>query len=163
MVLDTMPKLHRNFADARRDAKRGNAYVHAMYGEGKPEQVTYPEERKRAAPVRDPRRVSEAEVLKAVWKYLYHHPKVAWLTRMNSGVMTISDNQGNQRWVRFNSQHGISDLIGQLKDGRFLACEVKAPDAQLMDHQREFLNKVRLHKGVAFVARSIDDAERELR
>ena len=34
------------------EAKAGNAFVDAMYGQGKPPQVTYPEKRKRAPPNR---------------------------------------------------------------------------------------------------------------
>src|SRR5258706_9334426 len=64
--------------------------------------------------------------------------------------------------LRMNYKRGISDLIGQMRDGRFLACEVKREGAQLMDHQRDFLNEVRANGGVAFVARSVDDAEKAL-
>lgn len=154
-----MPKLFRNQRDALRLAKDANDFVELMYGDPKNPRVVYPPEKpKRASPVRDPRRVSEADVLKAVWKYLSHHPKVAWCTRVNSGTW-----QHDDRYVRFNYKRGMADLIGMMKDGRFLACEVKAPDAQLMQHQADFLNEVRLNLGVAFVARGIDDAERELK
>ena len=33
---------------------------------------------------------------------------------------------------------GCSDILGMLKDGRFLACEVKAPKGKLRPEQREF-------------------------
>jgi ABC-type transporter MlaC component len=64
--------------------------------------------------------------------------------------------------LRMNYKRGISDLVGQLKTGQFLACEVKREGAALMDHQREFLNEVLRNGGVAFVARSIEDAKRGL-
>jgi hypothetical protein len=153
-----MPKLFRNQRDALRLAKAGNDFYQRMFSPDKPTRVVYPPEKpKRAAPVRDPRRVSEADVLKAVWKYLSHHPKVAWCTRVNSGTW-----QHDDRYVRFNYKRGMADLIGMMKSGQFLAVECKSPTGMLMDHQRDFLNEVRLHNGVAFVARSITDAEREL-
>jgi hypothetical protein len=154
-----MPKLHRNLADARRESRRSQEFYRLMFAPDKPPQFApEPEKAKRAAPVRDPRRVSEADVLKAVWRYLSHHPKVAWITRVNSGTWQLED-----RFVRFNYKRGMSDLLGQMKDGKLLAVEIKAPGAQLMKHQADFLNEVRLNLGVAFVARSIDDAESELK
>lgn len=111
----------------------------------------------RSAPVRNPDRISEADVLAAVWKYISHHPKVSWCTRINSGAAN-----GDGRYVKFNYKRGMSDLIGQMRDGRILCCEVKAPTGELLDHQREFLNEVLRHNGVAFVARSIEDAEKAL-
>jgi hypothetical protein len=153
-----MPKLFRNQRDALRLAKAGNTFYETMYGDPTNPRVVYPPEKpKRAAPVRDPRRVSEADVLKAVWKYLSHHPKVAWVTRINSGAWQQED-----RYVRFNYKRGMSDLLGQMKNGKLLVVEIKAPGVQLMKHQADFLNEVRFNFGVAFVARSIEDAEREL-
>lgn len=100
----------------------------------------------------------ERDVLKAVLKYLSHHQKVAWCTRINAGGTSFSDGHGGQHFVRFNYKRGISDIIGQMKDGRFLACEIKREGESLMDHQRDFLNEVLKNNGVAFVARSVHDA-----
>ena len=99
----------------------------------------------------------ERDVLKAVWHYLSAHPKVAWVTRINSGGTYFDNTHGGQQFMRFNYKKGISDLIGQMKDGRFLAVECKREGANLEDHQREFLNEVRAANGVAFVARNVDD------
>lgn len=96
----------------------------------------------------------ERDVLKAVWKYLAHHPKVAWITRINSGHLVLD----GTRHVHLNYKRGMSDLIGQMRDGRFIAVECKREGEELMDHQRDFLNEVLKNNGVAFVARSVDDA-----
>ena len=101
----------------------------------------------------------ERDVLKAVLKFLSHHPKVAWCCRVNSGMLQLD----NDRFIRFNSKRGMADIIGMTTTGLFLACEVKREGAALMDHQRDFLNEVRANGGVAFVARSIDDAQEGLR
>ena len=104
----------------------------------------------------------EREVLRAVWAYLSHHPKVAWVTRVNSGGTYFDDGKGGSQFMRFNYKRGISDIIGQMRDGRFLACECKREGVALQDHQREFLNEVRAANGVAFVARSVEDCVKEM-
>jgi len=52
---------------------------------------------------------------------------------------------------------GISDILGILPDGRFLAIEVKSAKGVVSGEQRDFINKINNSKGVAFVARSLDD------
>src|SRR5260221_11878799 len=105
----------------------------------------------------------ERDVLKAIWKYLSHYPKVAWCTRINSGTVMADFGADGVHPLRMNYKRGISDLIGQMRDGRFLACEVKREGANLMDHQREFLNEGIRNHGVAFVARNVGDAEEALK
>jgi uncharacterized membrane protein len=56
---------------------------------------------------------------------------------------------------------GLSDLIGQLKDGRFLAVECKREvGGRVSDVQQAFLDLVANNGGVSGVARSIEDAQR---
>ncbi len=135
-----------------------------MFAPDKPPQIVYPPEkpkrtkRERAADAPP----LERDVLKAVWHYLAHHPRVAWVTRLNSGTVMADFGKDGVHPLRMNYKRGISDLIGQLKTGQFLACEVKREGAALMDHQREFLNEVLRNGGVAFVARCIEDAEKAL-
>ena len=59
--------------------------------------------------------IPERTVLKDILKLLKHHPKVAWVRRINTG---------RRGYIRFGFI-GCSDIIGQLKDGRFLAVETK--------------------------------------
>jgi hypothetical protein len=106
----------------------------------------------------DPTVIYERDVLKAVWKLLAHHPRVAWITRINSGTAPMDFGNGRVAPIRFNYKDGISDLIGQMKDGRFIACEVKRPGEQPKPNQRAFLDEVRANRGVAFCAHSIDEA-----
>lgn len=98
----------------------------------------------------------EATIQKAIIAYLNLHPNVAWCVRLNSGVMTI---EGRLFKASFR---GCSDIIGQLKDGRFLAVEVKRPNRKPTDDQAAFLHKVSSNGGVALVASSIDDVERNI-
>lgn len=93
----------------------------------------------------------EAAALAEVLQVLRHHPDVAFVERMNTGAARV----GN-RFVRFGFK-GCPDVLGFLRDGRFLACEVKGPDGQLRSDQRVFLDRVTSAGGLAFVARSAHD------
>ena len=103
-----------------------------------------------AAP-RQPSARPEADVLRTVLAALRRHPAVAWVERLNSGVVEVDG-----RWIRYG-WIGAADLIGQLADGRFLAVEVKAPAGRVSEAQQAFLNRVNAAGGAAFVTRGGDD------
>ena len=65
------------------------------------------------------------------------------------------------RFVRFGWP-GCPDVLGQLKDGRLLGCEVKGPAGRLRPAQVVFLERIRAAGGVAFTARDCRDVLREL-
>lgn len=98
----------------------------------------------------------EAAALVEVLKALRTHPAVAWAERMNTGAAKV----GN-RFIRFGWP-GCPDALGQLKDGRFLAVEVKAKAGRLRPEQALFLARIRAAGGVAFVARDCRDVLREI-
>lgn len=97
--------------------------------------------------------VAERDVLASILEYLPYAKPVAWFARMNSGGYEIKG-----QFVRFGFK-GCSDIIGQLRDGRFLAIEVKRPGGTVTEDQVEFLAKVQRANGVAFVAHSLDDVQ----
>ena len=98
----------------------------------------------------------EAAALLEVLKALNTHPAVAWCERMNSGAARMGG-----RFVRFGFK-GCPDVLGQLRDGRLLGVEVKAPTGKLRPEQTIFLERIRGAGGVAFVARDLRDVLREL-
>jgi hypothetical protein len=98
----------------------------------------------------------EAAALVEVLKALNAHPAVAWCERQNSGAARI----GN-RYVRFGWP-GCPDILGMLRDGRFLGVEVKAKAGRLRPEQSVFLERIRCDGGVAFVAHDLRDVMREL-
>ena len=98
----------------------------------------------------------EAAALVEVLKALNTHPAVAWCERMNSGAARMGS-----RFVRFGFK-GCPDVLGQLRDGRLLGVEVKAPTGKLRPEQTIFLERIRGAGGVAFVARDLRDVLREL-
>lgn len=97
--------------------------------------------------------IPERDILSAVLDATKTHPRVAWAERMNSGAYS----PGGGRYLRFGFP-GLSDILGQLKDGRLLAIEVKRAGKQPTNVQIEFMGRVARWHGVAFVARSVDDA-----
>lgn len=100
---------------------------------------------------------TEAQVLAAVQQALSHHHAVAWHQRMNTGAGKLQYRDGTaSQFVRFGFP-GCPDIIGQLRDGRFLAVEVKRPSESPKKHQAEFLSQVQANSGVAFVARRVED------
>lgn len=110
-------------------------------------------------------KASEAQVQAAVLKFLQLHPKVAFAHRQNTGAayMVNLDSNGNvtgkPRFVRFAFK-GCADILGMLKDGRWLAIECKSHNGRPTPDQTAFLRTVRDNNGVAGVAWSLDDAVR---
>jgi len=94
----------------------------------------------------------EADSLREVMQALRSHKLVAWVERQNTGAAKVGG-----RFIKFGWR-GCSDLLGQLKDGRLLAVECKRPKGgKLSSDQLNFLDIVRNHGGVAFVATNLHD------
>ena len=95
-----------------------------------------------------------ADSQKDILDFILKHPKVcdAWITT-----------QGRLKGKYRIGKTGISDIIGFLKDGRFLAIEKKRKGEKVTDGQKLFIEKVRLCGGVAGVAITIEDARDILR
>lgn len=51
---------------------------------------------------------------------------------------------------------GVSDILGILKNGRFLAIEVKRPGGKATPEQLEFIENINSNGGLAFVADNLD-------
>lgn len=108
---------------------------------------------------------THGQCLASVLAYLDHCPAVAWAHKMNTGahVESGTDERGSKvrRFIRYGFP-GLSDIIGQLRDGRFLAIEIKVKRDKLSPEQAAFLDQVNAAGGIAFVARSIEDARENL-
>lgn len=103
----------------------------------------------------------EADVLSAVLKVLAMHPRVAWAHRFNTAAGKLMRKNGASQWMKFGFP-GCPDVLGQLRDGRALAVEVKRPSGKETPEQVAFLECVRANNGVAVVARSVDDVMQAL-
>ena len=138
-----------------------NQQTEALYAalSGKPaRELPIPPEPKKRAPRKPSTEPSEAELLKAILQLLRRHPKVALCWRQNSGTFQERNRDGSVRYIRANTQRGMSDIMGALMDGRTLAIEVKSRTGRMRPGQEEFLQTIRQAGGVAGVCRSVEDA-----
>lgn len=103
----------------------------------------------------------ERDIQAAILALLRVHPRVAWAQRMNVGMAEYAGADGSIRRVRF-AFPGCPDILGQLKDGRLLAIEVKRATGRVTEDQVAFLSRAARHNACAFVARSVDDVTRML-
>jgi hypothetical protein len=58
---------------------------------------------------------------------------------------------------RAAAKKGVSDILGVLPGGRFLAVEVKTRTGAIRPEQTAFLDEVRANGGLAMVVRSLED------
>ena len=105
----------------------------------------------------------ENDIQRQIISYLKLYPKaVPYFWRQNTGATKITGKH-RERFIRFG-QPGISDILGILCDGRFLAIEVKTPKRRkyVSKPQKQFLDTINGAGGVGFVACSIEDVEKNL-
>jgi hypothetical protein len=57
---------------------------------------------------------------------------------------------------------GVSDILGILPTGKFLAIEVKSKTGRASPEQIKFINTINDHGGLAFIARSVEDVKEQL-
>jgi hypothetical protein len=102
----------------------------------------------------------ESEVQRQILRYLTTARIFHW--RANTGAMKGEYN-GRKRFVRFGSP-GVSDILGILPGGRFLAIEVKRPRlGRLTADQAAFQANVRTAGGLAVCVCSVEELRIELR
>jgi hypothetical protein len=143
------------------DHQRTEDTLAALWGKPRRE-LPIPAEPKKRAPAKPSGEPSEAEILRAIIQLLHRHPRVAQCWRQNSGTFQERNRDGSVRYIRANTQKGMSDIMGVLRDGRTLAIEVKSRTGRMRPGQEEFLQTIRQAGGVAGVCRSVEDAQRLL-
>ena len=122
-------------------------------------QFTERQQRKTPAAGDERPRVLERDVLKSVLELLQRHPRVAFAFRAQSGLLQTIDQ--DPRMVRVGFR-GLTDIVGGLRDGRWLAVECKSSTGVVTPDQRAFMEAVVAIGGVAIVAYSVDDVMRAL-
>lgn len=98
----------------------------------------------------------ESDVVRSCLEYLKIRGIFAW--RQNAGVIPLA-NGG----VRFSGLRGVSDILGILPDGRFLAVECKSAKGKTSEHQDAFLDQIAGNGGVACVVRSVEELAEDLK
>ena len=97
----------------------------------------------------------EREILRDCIAYLNAHPLVAFVFRANTGLVLTPD--GKRRFKA--GFKGCSDILGMLRCGKFLACEVKRLGKEPTEEQQSFLQRVNGCGGIGFVATCVRDCE----
>jgi hypothetical protein len=96
---------------------------------------------------------SETGLVKACLQYMQFQGIYCW--RQNTGAMERR-HKGKRRFIRFGAP-GISDIIGCMPNGKFIAVECKVGRNTLTPSQLAFLQQIREADGIAIVAYSVDD------
>lgn len=102
---------------------------------------------------------SENAVVNGILEYLQWKKIFAW---HNKNISTYDPR--TKRFRRFGKyeMRGVSDILGILPDGRFLAIECKTGYNKASDVQKEFIKNINDNGGVAFVAYGIEDVNKKL-
>lgn len=98
--------------------------------------------------------MKEAEIQKQILDYLKVR-RVLCFKHRNVGI--YRKDTGSYIPLAFGEK-GISDIIGCLPNGKFLAIEVKAPKGKPSPEQLDFLHTVNQKGGLGFIAHSLDEA-----
>jgi len=93
--------------------------------------------------------MTESAIQKQILDYLKMRGFIAF--RNNVGHVRVGSN-----WINLG-EAGMSDIIGMLPGGKFLAIEVKTPKGKIRPPQLEFLHKVNEGGGLGIVARSVEE------
>ena len=100
------------------------------------------------------RELSEKELENSILEFLAYHKITAW--KNNSTGIYDPRVQRYRKKSKYD-RVGVSDILGVLPDGLFLAIEVKKNEkARIRPSQKRFIEDVNQSKGVAFVAHSLD-------
>jgi hypothetical protein len=110
---------------------------------------------------------NETKIKKAILKMLINHHLVAWAFITTSGTVRAANYRMRMgRWFLGKflggddkvGKDGLSDIIGQMIDGRLIAIEVKCPGEKPREDQESFLKIVAKCGGVAGWADGVDIA-----
>ena len=108
-------------------------------------------------PIRKALQPKEGDIQKGILELLFWKGIFAWRNN-TTGVYDPT----RKSFRKSNNLLGVSDILGILPDGRFLAIEVKSKVGRVSLEQTTFLENINRNGGLAFVARSISDVEKLL-
>ena len=97
---------------------------------------------------------TENEIQKEILTYLKYRGIIAW--RNQSGFIRLGG-----RFINLGEE-GSPDIVGLLPSGRFLAIEVKTQTTKPSKIQKDFLQKITNSGGLAIIARSVEDVEKNI-
>ncbi len=103
--------------------------------------------------------MSEKDIENNILAYLVSIGLFVWKAESQG---TYDQKLGIYRKGNAYHRKGVPDILGVLPDGRFLGIEVKSERGILSPEQRFFIDKINSLGGLAFVAKSVEDARHNL-
>ncbi len=108
----------------------------------------------------DLKNLSETDIQLLILDWLNRNRIFCW---RNNTMGVYDPKTGTYRKGSKFSLTGVSDILGILPNGRFLAIEVKSKTGKVSNEQHAFINKINKTNGLAFVARSLDEVIENLK
>lgn len=105
-------------------------------------------------------KATEKQIENAILEYLSYKPGFFWKNQ-SVGVYDPQKKVFRKAWGK-HQINGVSDILGVLPCGTFVAIEVKTSKGRLTDNQKHFISIILDNNAIAFVARSIKDVEEHL-
>lgn len=106
--------------------------------------------------------MSETTVQNAILDMLIVNHKVAWCMAITTGQFKVKGGfvtVGHYIDEAGKRMTGMSDIMGQLIDGRLFAIEVKQPGKEPTKEQLDYIDMVNKNGGVAFWCDNVSDAK----
>lgn len=103
-------------------------------------------------------RIPEKAIVQHIINWLTIHGFYVW--KQNNHA-TFDRKRGV--WRKGTQKRGVSDILGVVPGGRILAIEVKAKGGKVSDDQEKFLDAIASAGGVAFVAYSLDEVQKQFK
>jgi hypothetical protein len=105
--------------------------------------------------------MKESDIQQRIVTVLTGHEKVAWAMVVTTGKFKVKGGYITTGHYITEDQKrltGMSDIIGQLRDGRFFCIETKKPGEEPTEEQFAFLDLVEMNGGVSGWADSVESA-----
>lgn len=105
--------------------------------------------------------IRESTIQKQTITLLKFYPDIVPVVfRVNAGAVRTEQ----KRYIKL-APKGVSDIIGMLKDGSFLAIEIKTPKRRnrVTTEQADFIDKVNNNGGLGFVSTDPEEALETIR
>jgi hypothetical protein len=103
----------------------------------------------------------ESDIQQDIVSALAGHERVAWCMVVTTGTFKVRGGHITTGHYITEDQKrltGMSDIIGQLRDGRFFCIETKRPGKEPTEEQFAFLDLVELNGGVSGWCDSVGSA-----
>ena len=105
--------------------------------------------------------MKESDIQQAIMTELGTHPSVVWAMVVTTGKFRVKGGfiiTGHYMTEHCRTTIGMSDIIGMMVNGAFLAIETKRPGEEPTNEQHAFLELVSRNGGISGWCSSVDGA-----